>query len=136
MLIPDFAHKLLQNILHRHNAARAAVLVDDHSHMRLGLLERFEKPADRLVFQHEKRRYDNFRKRLFCDPAADVEILLMDRAENVVDGILIDEKAGVFRLREERRDLFLARRDRKRREVDAVNQDILRLLLGKIDGVL
>lgn len=41
-----------------------------------------------------------------------------------------------FDLREERRDLFLARRDRKRREVDAVNQDILRLLLGKIDGVL
>ena len=60
----------------------------------------------------------------------------MDRAENVVDGILINKEAGIFRLREERRDLFLARRDRKRREVDAVNQDILRLLLGKIDGVL
>ena len=60
----------------------------------------------------------------------------MHRAENVVDGILINKEAGVFRLCEQRCDLFLARRDRKRREVDAVNQDILRLLLGKIDGVL
>ena len=104
--------------------------------MRFGLLERLEKAADRLIFQHKKRRHDDLRQRLFRNPAADVEILLVHRAENVVDGILIDEKAGVFRLREERRDLFLARRDRKRREVDAVNQDILRLLLGKIDGVL
>ena len=59
----------------------------------------------------------------------------MDGAEDMVDGILIDEQAGIFGIGEQRGGLLPARRDRQRREVYAVDEDVLCLLLGKLDGV-
>ena len=59
----------------------------------------------------------------------------MDGAEDVVDRILIDEKPRIFRLGEQRGDLFLCRRDGEGGKVGAVDQDILRALLGEVDGV-
>ena len=135
MLVPDLAHQLLKNVLHRHNAAGSAVLVDHDGDMRLLLLELLEKPADRLVFQHENRRHENVADGLFRDAAADVKILLQNRAEDMINRVLIDEQPGVFRLVEQRGDFLLARRNRKRRKVDPVNEDVLRLLLGKINRV-
>ena len=59
----------------------------------------------------------------------------MDGAEDVVDRILIDEKPRIFCLGEQRGDLFLCRRDGEGGKVGAVDQDILRALLGEVDGV-
>ena len=76
VLVPDLADQLFENVLHRHNAARSAVLVDHDGDMRLLLLDLLEKPADRLVFQHENRRHENVADGLFRDAAADVKIFL------------------------------------------------------------
>ena len=53
----------------------------------------------------------------------------------MINRVLIDEQPGIFRLVEQRGDFLLARRNRKRRKVDPVNKDVLRLLLGKINRV-
>lgn len=53
----------------------------------------------------------------------------------MVDGILVDQQAGILGIGEQRGSLLSARRDRQRREVHAMDQDVLCLLLGKFDGV-
>ena len=135
VLVPDLADQLLQNVLHRDDAAGAAVFVDHDGHVRLGLLELFEQLADGLHLQRVDRREQDLAQGLIRDAAADVEVLLVDGAEDVVDGILIDEKPRIFRLGEQRGDLFLRRGDGEGGEVGAVDQDILRALLGEVDGV-
>ena len=59
----------------------------------------------------------------------------MYRAQNMVDGILIDQQPGILGLGEQRRHLLLAGGDGQRRQIHPVNEDVLRLLLGKADGV-
>ena len=59
----------------------------------------------------------------------------MDGAEDMVNGILIDEQTGILSIGEQRSSLLPARRDRQRREVYAVDENVLCLLLGKFDGV-
>ena len=56
MLVPDLADQLLQNVLHRDDAAGAAVFVDHDGNMGLGLLELFEQLADGLHLQRVDRR--------------------------------------------------------------------------------
>ena len=53
----------------------------------------------------------------------------------MINRVLVDEQSGILRLIEQRGDFLLARRNRKRRKVDPVNEDVLRLLLGKINRV-
>ena len=59
----------------------------------------------------------------------------MDGTEDMVNGILIDQQTGIFGIGEQRGGLLPARRDRQRREVYAVDENVLCLLLGKFDGV-
>ena len=59
----------------------------------------------------------------------------MDGTEDMVDGILVDQQAGILGIGEQRGSLLPARRDRQRRKVYAVDEDVLCLLLGKFDGV-
>ena len=103
--------------------------------MGLGLLELFQQQTDGLVLQREYRRRDDGGQGLLRHAAAHIEVLLMDGAQNVVDGILIDQQAGVFGLGEQRRHLLLAGGDGQGRQIHPVDQDILGLLLGKADGV-
>ena len=60
--------------------------------MRLSLLELFQKQADGFHLQRVDRRQDDIPQRPVRDAAADIEVLLVDGAENVVNGVLIDEK--------------------------------------------
>ena len=48
MLVPDLADQFLQNVLHRHDAARAAIFVDHDRDVRLpsAILQQL---ADRLI---------------------------------------------------------------------------------------
>ena len=92
MLIPDLADEFFQNVLHRHNAAGAAVFVDHDGDVRFGLLELFEQQTDGLHLQRVDRREQDLAQRLVRHAAADIKVFLVDGAENIVDRILIDQE--------------------------------------------
>ena len=93
MLVPDLADQLFQNVLHRHNAAGAAVFINHDGHMGLGLLKLFEQQTDGFHLQRIHRRQNDLPERLVRHAAADIKVLLMNGAENIIDRILIDQKS-------------------------------------------
>ena len=135
VLIPDLADQLFQNILHGHDAVGAAVFINNDRNVRFGLLELFQQQTDRFHLQRVDRRQQDVPKRPFCNAAPNVEILLVNGAEDVVNRVLIDQQTGIFRLRKQRGDLLLRCGDREGRKVCAVNQNILRALLGEVDRI-
>ena len=103
--------------------------------MGLGLLQLLQQQADGLVLQREHRRGDDVPQRLIRHAAAHIEVLLVDGAQNMVDGAVVDQQPGVLGLGEQRGYLLLAGGDGQRRQIHPVDQDVLGLLLGKADGV-
>ena len=75
------------------------------------------------------------RQRLLRHAAAHVEVLAVDGAQDMVDGPLIHQQAGVFRSGEQLCRLLFRSGDGQRRQIHPMDEDVLRRLLGKADGV-
>ena len=135
MLIPDLAHQLLQDVLHGDDAAGAAVLIHHHGHVGLGLLELGEELADGLALQGEDHGGKELREGLFRDALADVEVLLVQHAQDIVDAVPVDDEAGVAGLGEARCDLLPAGLQGDGRQVHPVDEDVPGLPVCELDGV-
>lgn len=59
----------------------------------------------------------------------------MNRPEDVVDAALIDQQPRVLRLGEHRRDFLRRGPDRERRQIDAVDENVLCFLFGELDRI-
>ena len=135
MLIPDLAHQLLQDVLHGDDAAGAAVLIHHHGHVGLGLLELGEEMADGLALQGEDHGGEELREGLLRDALADVEVLLVEDAQDIVDAVPVDDEAGVAGLSEEPRNLLPAGLQGDGRQVHPVDEDVPGLPVRELDGV-
>ena len=51
VLVPYLAHQLFEDILHRDNAAGAAIFVHHDGNVRLALLHLFKQQTDRLILR-------------------------------------------------------------------------------------
>ena len=56
MLILDFAHDLLENVLERYDAGRSTKLVDHHRQVTRTALEVTQLPVQSLPLRHKRRR--------------------------------------------------------------------------------
>ena len=91
MFVPNFTNQLFQNILHRNNAKRSAEIIYDHGDMGLLMLEHFQNIPDFCVLIDKQRLRHDLRNRLIRHLAVDIEVLLMKNADDLIDGIPVDQ---------------------------------------------
>ena len=136
VLVPDVTDKLLQNILHRYDAERSAVFIDNDRNVCLLCLKLLEDRNDLFRFVNKDRMCHNVLDLTVRYTTADVKVAQMEHADDIVDAFLVNEKARELTLGEDLCDLTLFRIDRNRLEIDTVRQDLLGAAIGKLDRVL
>ena len=95
MLIPDLAHQLLQNILQRDDTLGAAVLIHNHGHMGLVLLESAQQFRDLGACSGIEHRRLQVGDHVLAPVTGGIKVLLMDEAHDIVDGLVIDRDTGI-----------------------------------------
>ena len=99
VLVLDLAHDLLQDVLQRHDAGRAAELVHHHGEVARPPLEVAQLAVERLALGHERRRPDQRgplpRRRMAVQRVQ--HVLGVEDAGDVVGMSVVDEEPGVLR---------------------------------------
>ena len=91
VFVPNFTDQFFQNILHRNNTKRPAKIVYDYGDMGLLMLEHFQNIPDFCVLIDKQRLRHNLRNGLIRHLAVDIEVLLMKNADDLIDGIPVDQ---------------------------------------------
>ena len=104
VLVANLAEDLFDQILERHKAGGAAVLVDDNRALNALVLELAQQLAHELRLRHEVRRPQVVRDRRVAlqRVAQENQILHVDEPENVVEVVAEDRNARVFLLAKQR----------------------------------
>ena len=135
MLVPDFAHELLQDILHRHDAHGAAVFVGHHGHLRLRALKQAQSIADLGTLRHiDGLFHDGGQVKVAALARAVVKIFLVDDAHDVIQRLLVDGQARIARRFELVGRLLLGAPQRDAVHPHARGEDVADVQVVKLDG--
>ena len=91
MFIPDLTYQLFQNVLHRNDSQRAAKIIDHDRNVGLLVLEHLQNVPDFGMLVDEQRLRHDLGDGLIGHFAVDIEILLMENAHDLIDGIPVDQ---------------------------------------------
>ena len=138
VLVPNLADDLLEQILERDEAGRAAVFVDDDRHLDLPALEFLQQLRHALGFGHEHRRTHEPRNGLAAGVRLGQHDQVLDEhdALDVVEVLLEDGNARVFLLAEERAQLPNRRFGRDGDDVRTRRHDLADQRAAEIDDGL
>jgi hypothetical protein len=98
VLVPNLADELLDEVLQRHDAGRAAVLVDHQREVPPFLLHLEEQRVDLARFRHDEHRTDQ----------GAVELALVRLRGHAQQVLGVEEPGDVIDVREEQRDARVA----------------------------
>ncbi len=126
VLVPDLADDLLEQILHRHNAQRAAVFVGDDRHVHLGALEVAEDFAELLGFKDKIRRLQQALQVGHVAVGKRFKIVArVQDADNIVGRVFKDRNARVTVFENAFLDFFGAVLDIDKHHIHARREDLL-----------
>ena len=135
VFIPDLAHQLLQNVLHRDDSQRAAEIIDHDRDVGFLVLKRFQNVPDFGVLIDEQRLRHDLGDGLIGHFPVDVEILLMENANDLINGIPVDKQPGEPGLGEGLCDFLVALVDVNGFQLDAMGQNFRRRQVAELQGV-
>ena len=134
VFVPDLAHQLFKNVLEGDDALGAAVFVHDDCHVMVLLPQSAQQLGDLGGAGGVEGGGDEVLHRDGLFQTGDVEILLMDDADDVVNGVVIDGQAGIAGFCERLRKLFQRNIVLHGHHVYARRQDLLHLHVIELDG--
>ena len=134
VFVPDLAHKLFQNVLEGDDALGAAVFVHDDCHVMVLLPQGAQQLGDLGGAGGVEGGGDEVFHRDGLFQTGDVEIFLVDDADDVVHGVVIDGQAGIAGFCEGLRKLFQRNIVLHGHHVYAGRQDLLHLHVVELDG--
>ena len=118
-LVLDLAHDLLENVLQRDDAGRAAELVDHDREMARAPLEVAQLAVERLALGHEGGGADERLPGRAVAAAGGQDVLGVDHARDRVGMAVVDQQPGVLGAPERRGDLLAVGRRVDGDDVDA-----------------
>jgi len=138
VLVVDLADDLLQDVLDRHQAGHAAVLVDHDRHVVARKPELLEQDVEALGFRNHHRGPDELRQRLRRGVLGErlQQVLGQQDAEDLVALLAIDREPGVTAVDDDLQHLVQAEVDRQRDHLRARDHHVADLLLGHRDRAL
>ena len=95
MLVPDVAHQFLHHVLHGEQALGAAVLVHHNGHVGLGALELAHQVVNFGAGGHMEHRVNEGGQLGAPVVAGGKQVLLVDDAHHVVQGLMVHRHPGV-----------------------------------------
>ena len=109
VFIHHIADDFLDNVFKRQDARGAAIFVDNDRQVRLVVPQILQDFADLLGLRNEIRRSHDLADVQVGNAAVAQEILGMNRADDVINALLIDRNAGMATLDDELHDIGNAR---------------------------
>ena len=138
MLVENLADDLLQQVFHRHDARRAAVLVEHHGHVRLEALEVGQHFLHLARARHHVHRAHHVPH---GEPARRIaqhrdEVLGQHQADDVVDRLFVHRVARPLRLDHEGHRLLQRAVDVERIDGRPRGHHLAGILLGELEHAL
>ena len=124
VLVPNFAHQFLQNILHGDDTSGAAVLVRHHGHLAAGALHQLQRRADLRRFRHEQGLLHQLLQGAGALLQPVEEILLVQNAHDMIQRFVIHRQTGVLAFLQNRHHFLLRGVQRHALHPDPGREDI------------
>ena len=135
MFVPNFTNQFFQNILHRNNTKRSAEIIYDHGDMGLLMLEHFQNIPDFCVLIDKQRFRHDLRNGLIRHLAVDIEILLMKNADDLINGIPVDQQTGKAGLGKGSGNFLMTLVDVHGFQVNSMGQNFCRRQVTEFKGI-
>lgn len=135
VFVPDFTNQFFQNILHRNNTKRSAEIIYDHGDMGLFMLEHFQNIPDFCVLIDEQRFRHDLRNGLIRHLCINIEVLLMKNADDLIDGILVDQQTRKAGLCKGSGNFLMTLADIHGLQINSMGQNFCRRQAAELKGI-
>jgi len=135
MLIPDFTHQLLQNILQSNNTHSPPEFINNHSNMMIRSLKLLQQLTDFFMPCNKKGRTYHILNSLTRPINFIIKILMIKNTNYIINTILIHRKPGIPRLRKYRSNFLRPGTNIHSNNINSGRKDIRSLQLIKFKSI-